>query len=130
MKKPKILCICRMGENRSKYLAGYLKRKGYSTRFGGIGHGRRDFVAHNPFDQKDVDWADVLILIRPKLLPILKAEFNVKCKKIIVIDVTDSRRLVSEKFPEFEGMDFVEFQKKWTRPELRKAIAKYLPLEN
>jgi tRNA 2-selenouridine synthase SelU len=34
--KTKVLCVCARGRNRSKYLAKYLRRGGYSTRAGGV----------------------------------------------------------------------------------------------
>ncbi|MGM5483546.1 MAG: hypothetical protein ACQER9_01365 [Nanobdellota archaeon] len=32
----KILSICNLGQNRSRYLANWLAKKGYKTDFGGI----------------------------------------------------------------------------------------------
>ena len=127
--KPKILCVCSMGLNRSKYLASYLKNKGYRTRYGGIGFERIHENAHNPFDQKDVDWADIIIVVRKKHKPLLRKHYKIKGKKIIVFDVTDSRRIICEKYPEFNGLDYESFQIKWTRPQLRKSIKPYLPLK-
>ena len=127
-KKPKILVICTMGLNRSKYLASYLRNKGYRTRYGGIGFGRIDKKAHNPFKQEDIDWADIIIVVRKRHKPLLKKYYKVRGKRIIVLDVTDSRRRVGEKFPELGKLSFEVFQRKWTRPQLRKAIKPYLPL--
>jgi len=123
---PKILCVCSMGRNRSKYLASYLKNKGYRTRYGGIGHGRIDLDPDNPFNQEDVDWADIIIIVRKRHKPLLKKNYKIKGKKIIVLNVTDSRRIVGEEYPEFKDLDFETFQKIWTRPQLRKAIKPYL----
>ena len=72
--KPKILCVCSMGLNRSKYVAGYLNEKGYETRFGGIGPCRIDPVPANPLKKEDVEWADILIVAREKHKPILEKE--------------------------------------------------------
>ena len=127
--KPKILCVCSMGENRSKYLASYLKNKGYRTRYGGIGHGRVNRVAHNPFSKEDVEWADIIIVVRKRHKPLLKEKFITKGKKIIALDVTDSRRLILPNHPEFEKLDFVTLQRKRTYPRLRKAIKPHLPLK-
>ena len=126
--KPKVLCVCSMGLNRSKYLASYLKNKGYSTRYGGIGHGRIDKIAHNPFKQEDINWADIIIVVRKKHNPLLK-KYKIDSKRVIVLDVTDSRKIIGEKYSEYDGLDFETFQKKWTRPQLRKAIKPYLPLK-
>ena len=127
--KSKILCVCSMGRNRSRYLASYLKNKGYRTRYGGIGHGRKDVNPDNPFNQKDVDWANIIIIVRKKHKPILKKNYKIKGKKIIILDVTDSRRIIGEEHPEFKDLDYATFQKKWTYPQLRKAIKPYLPLK-
>jgi len=123
---PKILCVCAMGRNRSKYLASYLKNKGYRTRYGGIGHGRINFHAHNPFSQEDVDWADIILVVRKKHKPLLKKNYKIKGKKIIVLDVTDSRRTIGEKYPKLKDLDYEIFQKRWTYPQLRKAIKPHL----
>ena len=129
MKHPRVLCVCRMGQNRSKYLAKYLKGKGYNTRYGGVGHGRIDKIAHTPINQKDVDWADIIIVVRKPLNKYLKKEYKVSKKKIIVIDVTDSRRIIGEKFPELAELSREELNKRWVYPQLRKAIKPYLPLK-
>ncbi|MFQ5531796.1 MAG: hypothetical protein ACE5ES_04235 [Candidatus Nanoarchaeia archaeon] len=118
-----------MGLNRSKYLASYLKNKGYSTRFGGIGFGRVNLNPHNPFKQEDIDWADIIIVVRKKHKPLLKKHYKIEHKRIIVFDVTDSRRIVGEKYPKFANLDYETFQRKWTYPRLRKAIKPYLPLK-
>jgi len=135
MKKKKVLCICALGRNRSKYLASYLKNKGYITRFGDVELSEEEVgelsatgVPSKLLKQEDVDWADVIILVRKRLEPIFRKKFNIRGKKFIVFDVTDSQRIVSSKHPKFEGLDYLNFQKKWTRPQLRKTIKKYLPL--
>lgn len=127
-KRKRVLVVCSMGLNRSKYLAFYLKNKGYNIRYGGIGFGRINEKAHNPFNQKDIDWTDVIIVVRKKHKPLLKKHYKIKNKKIIVLDVTDSRRIIGKKYPELNNLDFETFQKRWTRPQLRKAIKPYLPL--
>ena len=70
MKKPKsklkVLCVCAKGRNRSKYLASYLKRKNYLTRFRGIEY-EIDPNIENKILQSDVDWADIILIVRPRL---------------------------------------------------------------
>ena len=116
-----------MGLNRSKYLATYLKNKGYKTKYGGIGPCRVDPAPANPLKKEDVKWADLIIVARKKHEPILKKEFNVKGKKLIILDITDSRKKMSEIYPEFKKIDHPSFNKKWTYPQLRKAIKPFLP---
>jgi predicted protein tyrosine phosphatase len=129
--KIKILTVCAKGLNRSRYLAQYLRRRGYSTRHGGvegyIGWGGKDIA--NYLSQKDIDWADIIIIVRKRVAQILKKKFNTKGKKVIIFDITDSKRLISEKYPEAKNWTKEEMNKKITYPKLREAIKPYLPLE-
>ena len=127
--KPKILCICTMGRNRSKYLAKYLKEKGYETRYGGVGPCKTDPVPENPAKKEDMEWADIIITARKKHKPILIEKYGIKNKRIITLDVKDSQKAASEIYPEFKDIENGEFNKKYTYPKLRKAIEPYLPLK-
>ncbi len=122
-KRKKVLCVCAQGMNRSRYLAGYLRNKGYNTRYGGA-----SIEAPNPIHQKDIDWADVIIVVRKRLVSIMKERFHVKNKKLIVFNVTDSPLSLFFERKMLKFMDYLDFQKKWTYPQLRKNIEKYLPL--
>ena len=122
--KKKILCVCAKGINRSKYLAGYLRRKGYKTRYGGVEYHRY----WNPISQEDIDWADIIVIIRKRLEKIVKKKFKTRGKKFIVLDVTDSKRLLPKEFAKLKKLDYGEFQKKWTYPQLRRAIKSYSEL--
>ena len=51
----KILCVCALGMNRSKYCANWLSEKGFETRFGGV-----DKNALNPLKEEDVLWVTSL----------------------------------------------------------------------
>ncbi len=126
--KLKVLCVCSMGLNRSKYLASYLRNKGYKTRFEGIG-GRIRKDPYNPFNQEDIDWADIIIVVRKKHVLMIKKKYKVKNKKVIALEVLDSRKRIGQKYPKLNNLDFETFQKRWTRPQLRKAIKSYLPLK-
>ena len=128
MRKQKILCICARGMNRSQYLARYLRRKGYSTTAGGVEPFENPEYKWNPVSQKKIDWADHIIVVRKRLLPILRSKFKTKGKKLIKLDVTDSKRLIPEEFQELRDLNHKEFNRKWTYPNLRKAIKPYLPL--
>ncbi len=127
--KPNILCVCTMGLNRSKYLAEYLAKKGYKTKYGGVGPCRIDPEPANPAKKEDMDWADIIITARKKHKPILINEFGVKNKRIICLDITDSRKAMSEIYLEFKDISQEEFNKKWTHPQLEKAINEFLPFE-
>lgn len=127
-KKLKVLCVCTMGLNRSKYLAEYLREKGYDTRYGEIGPCRIDPESKNPVKKEDIEWADIIITARKKHRPILNNNFGVKDKKIICLDLTDSRKAMGEIYPEFKNIEQDEFNQKWIYPQLRKEIERYLPL--
>lgn len=126
--KKKILVICAKGLNRSKYLASYLRNKGYRTRFGGIEGFRNKEQAPNPISQKDVDWANVIIIVRKRLKSKFKKKFQTNRKRIITFNVTDSRRLLPKKYFYLKEASEKRFDKEWRKPQLRKAIKKYLPL--
>jgi len=126
--KTKVLVCCSKGLNRSKYLAEYLRRKGYSTKFGGIEGWQSERRKWNPISQDMVDWADIIVSVRPRLSGTLKKKFKVGKKKIISLDVSDSKRVLPKEFDELRKLDFRTFNRKWTRPQLRKAIKPYLPL--
>jgi len=72
IEKLKVLAICSAGLNRSKYLAQYLRRKGYSTRFRGLEPEKYPDMKINAAQQKDIDWADVIITVRPRLKEAIK----------------------------------------------------------
>lgn len=127
-KKLKVLCVCTMGLNRSKYLAEYLREKGYDTKYGGVGPCRIDPEPKNPIKKEDIEWADIIITARKKHKPILNNNFGVKDKKIICLDITDSRKAMGEIYPEFKNIEQNEFNQKWTYPQLRKEIERCLPL--
>lgn len=122
-KKVKVLCVCGQGLNRSKYLAGYLKRKGYETRFGGV-----DGNSPNPINDWSVKWSDVIVIARERHHDLFKKKFGRVRKKIIVLNVADSKNFLPEEYKHFANLDYYEFQRKWTYPQLRKAIKSYLPL--
>ncbi len=118
-----------MGRNRSKYLAKYLNEKGYETRYGGVGPCRVDPAPENPAKKEDMNWADIIITARKKHRPILMEKYGIKEDKIISLEVKDSQKAASEIYPEFKSIEHDEFNQKWTYPQLRKAIAPYLPLK-
>ncbi len=127
--KPKILCVCSMGINRSKYLAEYLRKKGYETRYGGIIPREYEHYTSNPLKKEDVEWANIIIFARKKHHPALKEKHNLRGKKLISLDVRDNKERVLQEHPEFKDMTQREFQKAWTYPQLEKAINPYLPFE-
>jgi predicted protein tyrosine phosphatase len=127
--KPKILCICSMGLNRSKWVANYLEEKGYETRYGGIGPCRIDPEPANPIKEGDLDWANIIIVARSKHKIILEEKHKIKDKRIIVLEVSDSRYKAYLKKPEWENISQEEYNRLWTYPKLKEALEPHLPLE-
>lgn len=130
----KILCICDLGRNRSRYLASYLKKKGYLTRFGGIKIAKNELSKINENGyypkqllQNDIKWCDVIILVRRGLRKTLVNKFKPE-KKIILLQVSDNQSYVGRKYPAIKKLSYREFQKKWVEPQLEKAIQRYFPL--
>ena len=115
MGKIKVLVICAKGLNRSKYLASYLKKEGYSTRYGGVeSYDKEPGKAPNQIKKEDIEWTDIIIITRKRLKEILKDLFEIKDKKILVFNIPDLTS--SGKFEKTEEL-------------LRKAIKPYLPLK-
>jgi len=114
----KILTICHFGENRSKYLASILKNKNYDVKYKGVKS------KTNQLTQKDVDWADKIIIVRDVLKEMFLKKFDPKKKEIITLDIIDNPESIRGK------SDFVwnKYQEKNVYPEIEKQIKKYLPL--
>ncbi len=125
----RVLCICALGRNRSRYLAEYLEKKGYEARHEGVNCPRgKKCKKCELLHQEDVDWADVIIIVRKILVKYFKENYAWKGKKIIVLDVTDSRKVAARQNPKWLGMDNETFQRDYVHAHLRKAIKPYLPL--
>jgi predicted protein tyrosine phosphatase len=77
----KILCICRAGLNRSRYMAELLREHGHDARYAGV-----DPRAPNPLTQQMIDWADIIIAARDAHAAILAERFRVN-SKVIALDV-------------------------------------------
>ena len=116
-----ILVICSWGRNRSKYLAGYLEHKGYSTRYRGANH-----KTDNQVNEDDIMWSEIIITVHSKVYKMLKERNYRITSPIIELDVDDRYKEY------FEGKEFTEeewfgYQKNYVYPELEKQISKYLP---
>ncbi|OGJ17915.1 hypothetical protein A3K73_02820 [Candidatus Pacearchaeota archaeon RBG_13_36_9] len=125
----RVLCICALGRNRSRYLAKYLAKKGYETRHGGVNCSRcKKCRQCRLLLQGDVDWAEVIVIVRKILVKNFKEKYKWKGKKIIVLDVTDSRKVAARKDPRWLRITNRLFQEYYVHAHLRRAIKPYLPL--
>jgi len=117
--KKKVLCVCHYGKNRSTFLAEFLTKKGYDTKFGGISGKEGNLIK-----QKDVDWADVIVVVRDVLKGMFLEKFSVGDQKVIALEVIDNPKSLKC------NSDFVwaEYQELHTYPELKKQIKEFLPL--
>lgn len=129
-KMKKVLCICALGRNRSRYLADYLEKKGYLTRHGGVNCPKcKECINQcSMLKQADVDWADVIIIVRKMLVKPFKERYKWRSKKVIVLDVTDSRKVAGRKDSRWLRITNKLFQEHYVRRHLREAIKPYLPL--
>lgn len=118
-----VLCVCRQGQNRSKYLAEYLGAKGYVTKFGGS-----SATGANPVTQAQVDWADLIITVRDPIKQELIGRFPTK-KRIIGLNVYDAPERYGAKAVEMKLAHPYEYQERYVYSELRKQVDKYLPLK-
>ena len=78
-----VLCVCSAGMNRSKHLAKFLHEKGHETDFAGVHP-----LSLNQVTQHRLDWADVIICVRPWMEESLREGYDVR-KKIITLDISN-----------------------------------------
>ncbi|MBD3355411.1 hypothetical protein GF361_05545 [Candidatus Woesearchaeota archaeon] len=117
----KILVVCTQGENRSRYLAKYLKKKGYDADYAGINP-----KGINPITQKKVGLADMIITVRKHIKEKFLKRFKPVEKEIINLEVKDNPKRFSKEAERLAEKSWSEFQKKYVYSELRKQIEKHL----
>ncbi len=116
-----ILIVCTQGQNRSKYLAEYLKKKGYSADYGGI---KPD--GFNPLSQEKVDWADIIVTVREHIKDKFLDRFEIEGKEVIHLEVLDNPKRFSKEAQELAKRSWDDFQEKYVYSELRKQIEGHL----
>ena len=122
---PSILVVCTQGQNRSKYLAGYLKSLGYKTDYGGVHEN-----GFNPLAQKQVVWADIIITVRSSINEKFIDKFDHEGKRVIALEVHDNPKRYPEHAQKLiEEESWHAFQEKYVYSQLRKQIQKYLPFK-
>ena len=118
----KILCVCTQGQNRSKYLAYYLKKKGYETDYGGV-----DILGANPLRNSQVEWAEVIICVREKIKKLFLMEFDPEDKPVYNLEILDNPKRMGEWAIKIASKDWDAFQEQYVYSEIRKQIEKILP---
>ena len=121
MKKKKILIVCSAGKNRSRYVANYLRRKGYSTRFGGV----KESEIINPVNPKYIEWADLIIFAQEKQKKWFVEKFGDFKKNYLILDVRDSGHDVPEDKKYLLKLPKKEFNRVWVHPNLRKKLKEF-----
>ena len=117
----RILLVCTEGQNRSKYLAGYLKEKGYEVDYGGV---RQDGM--NPLKQEQIDRADMIIAVREHIKDKLLERYDCAGKKVVHLEVKDNPARYTEEARALAESEWNAFQEKYVYTELRKQVDKIL----
>ena len=118
----KLLIICNWGKNRSAYLASYLKEKGYLVQYGGIYP-----ESGNLITQEIVDWADILIFVKPQTREDFDKRFRKGAQKLITLDVEDRISVLAPKKEDINDEEWTKIQQEMVYPKLKSQIDKYLP---
>ena len=113
----RILLVCNQGQNRSKYLAQYLGKKGYDTDYGGI-----DPQGYNPLRQEQIDNADIIIAVRKHIRVKLTERYNTRGKRLYNIEVKDNPIRYPIEAQRKAELSWTGFQEEYVYPELRKQV--------
>lgn len=117
----RILVICYMGRNRSKYLADYLTDKGFVADCAGILQETKNLVT-----QEKVDQSEILIFVMPRIQEKFLRQFNICKQKIITLDVEDRLDILCPEKDSHTPDEAKEVYETKVYPELRKQIAEYI----
>lgn len=80
----KVLCVCRQGQNRSRYIAELLQEKGYEAMYAGVAPD-----AFNSVNEEMIGWADVIVTARDVHAEELRKRFAVQ-KRVVSLDITNA----------------------------------------
>lgn len=119
----KVLCVCALGQHRSKLAANYLADKGFDTRYRGS-----QTNSSNPITKEDIAWADILVFARARHKTLVEDRFGEFNKQSFVLDVTDD----PAKIPEIWRRVLLEkpdtFYQEYTRPLVEEKLKKIFSL--
>lgn len=119
-----ILIFCHYGMNRSRYLAEYLVEKGYKdVEFAGIKDPEHRKI------QSAIDRADIIITVVNSVRDALHEQYQLDGKRMIDLHVEDRPEIVLPGTLHLLGDEWLQFQRGYVYPELKKQLDEYLPLE-
>jgi hypothetical protein len=109
------------GINRSKYLAEYLKGKGFETDYDGVNNENKEEV------QKKVNWADIVITVSHDIHERALEDFDFAGKRVYALDVDDRPEAVPGS-EIFNSNVWTDFQNKSVYPKLIEQANKVLKI--
>ncbi|MFH1170920.1 MAG: hypothetical protein V1778_00040 [bacterium] len=115
-----ILVVCHWGRNRSKYVAEYLRTKGYATDFAGILD-----ETENQVTPTRMRWAEKILVVEPSIAKELKRQFPEEKNKIVSINVDD--RTARPGVAGLTGDEWTRHQEEVVYPNLLQAVDRLLP---
>ena len=118
----KILVVCYMGMNRSRYLADFLREKGCDADCAGI-----LTETKNQVTQERVDQSDMLVFVLPRIKEKFLDRFSVDTQRIITLDVEDRIDILCPDAGDFTFEEKQTIYKQFVYPKLEKQIANYFP---
>lgn len=116
----KILVLCTFGINRSRYLAEYLKSKGYNNVvYGGVQEDE-DVV------KEKIEGSDLIITVHPEVKDALDVHFDIGDRKVIELNVDDRTRNYTANGESLKGDEWTAFQEENVYPKLVEQIESIL----
>jgi hypothetical protein len=119
----KILVLCMFGMNRSKYLAEYLKGKGFETDYDGVNNENWEAV------QEKINWSDTVITVSHDTHEKARMDFDFVGKKVYTLDVEDCPKAVLPGSEILNGDAWTDFQNKSVYPKLIEQANKVLNIK-
>lgn len=117
----KILAICYMGMNRSKYLANFLTGQGLEADCAGILPETKNIVT-----QERVDRSDVLIFVQPRIREKFFLKFRANKQIIITLEVEDRLDKICPELVTPSPETITEIYRSKVYPALEKQLEPYL----